>query len=67
VSFGGVREGSAAEWDRVIAVNFMATVHLLRAFLPGSWKPGTKHGLLGPCESVSLDLAESGAAAGVAC
>jgi hypothetical protein len=31
---------------------------------PGSWKPGT-NGLPGPCESVSLELAESGAAVGV--
>jgi NAD(P)-dependent dehydrogenase (short-subunit alcohol dehydrogenase family) len=34
VSFGRAWEVSAAQWSRVMDVNFMATVHLLRAFLP---------------------------------
>jgi len=34
VSFGRAWEIPADEWDRVMGVNFMATVHLARAFLP---------------------------------
>lgn len=35
VLFGRAWELTAAEWQRVMDVNFMATVHLARAFLPG--------------------------------
>lgn len=34
VSFGRAWEVSASDWERVIGVNFMATVHLVRAFVP---------------------------------
>ncbi|HEX4092005.1 MAG TPA: SDR family NAD(P)-dependent oxidoreductase [Trebonia sp.] len=34
VSHGRAWEVSAADWERVIGVNFMATVHLVRAFVP---------------------------------
>jgi NAD(P)-dependent dehydrogenase (short-subunit alcohol dehydrogenase family) len=34
VSFGRAWEVSAGDWERVIGVNFMATVHLVRAFVP---------------------------------
>jgi NAD(P)-dependent dehydrogenase (short-subunit alcohol dehydrogenase family) len=34
VPFGRAWELPAGDWDRVMAVNFMATVHLMRAFLP---------------------------------
>jgi NAD(P)-dependent dehydrogenase (short-subunit alcohol dehydrogenase family) len=34
VGHGSAWEVSAAEWERVIGVDFMATVHLIRAFVP---------------------------------
>jgi len=34
VRHGRAWEISAADWERVIGVNFMATVHLIRAFVP---------------------------------
>ena len=34
VPFGRAWELSAGDWERVMGVNFMATVHLLRTFLP---------------------------------
>jgi len=34
VPFGRAWELSAGDWERVMEVNFMATVHLLRTFLP---------------------------------
>lgn len=37
---------SEADWDRVMAVNFMATVHLARAFLPRLLNAGTSAQLL---------------------
>ena len=34
VSFGRAWEVAASDWERVMSVNFMATVHLVRAFVP---------------------------------
>ena len=34
VAFGRAWELTAADWERVMGVNFMATVHLARAFVP---------------------------------
>ena len=34
VSFGRAWEVPVSDWERVLAVNFMATVHLVRAFVP---------------------------------
>jgi NAD(P)-dependent dehydrogenase (short-subunit alcohol dehydrogenase family) len=34
VSFGRAWEVSASDWERVMSVNFMATAHLARAFVP---------------------------------
>jgi len=90
VVFGRAWELTAADWERVMGVNFMATVHLARAFVPrlieagqparllvtGSMasvtaRPGispyvaAKHALLGLCESLNRELADTGADVGV--
>ena len=87
---GRAWELTAADWERVMGVNFMATVHLARAFVPrlieagqparllvtGSMasvtaRPGispyvaAKHALLGLCESLNRELADTGADFGV--
>jgi NAD(P)-dependent dehydrogenase (short-subunit alcohol dehydrogenase family) len=43
---GRAWELAAADWERVMAVNFMATVHLVRAFLPRLIEAGQPAGLL---------------------
>ena len=87
---GRAWELTATDWERVMGVNFMATVHLARAFVPrlieagqparllvtGSMasvtaRPGispyvaAKHALLGLCESLNRELADTGADVGV--
>jgi len=46
VLFGRAWELTAADWERVMAVNFMATVHVLRAFVPGLLAAGDPARLL---------------------
>jgi short-subunit dehydrogenase len=46
VAHGAAWEVSAAEWERVIGVNFMATVHLIRAFVPRLLQAGEPAQLL---------------------
>lgn len=46
VRHGRAWEISAAEWDEVIGVNFMATVHLIRAFVPRLLEAGEPAQLL---------------------
>jgi NAD(P)-dependent dehydrogenase (short-subunit alcohol dehydrogenase family) len=46
VSFGRAWEVSASDWERVMAVNFMATVHLVRAFVPRLLEAGEPAQLL---------------------
>ena len=46
VGRGAAWEVSAAEWERVIGVNFMATVHLIRAFVPRLLEAGEPAQLL---------------------
>jgi NAD(P)-dependent dehydrogenase (short-subunit alcohol dehydrogenase family) len=43
---GRAWEITAADWNRVMAVNFMATVHVLRAFVPGLLAAGEPARLL---------------------
>ena len=40
VAFGRAWELTAADWERVMGVNFMATVHLARAFVPSLIEAG---------------------------
>ena len=46
VSFGRAWEVPASEWERVMGVNFLATVHLARAFVPGLLEAGQPAQLL---------------------
>jgi NAD(P)-dependent dehydrogenase (short-subunit alcohol dehydrogenase family) len=46
VPFGRAWELSAGDWERVMGVNFMATVHLLRTFLPRLLQTGEPAQLL---------------------
>jgi NAD(P)-dependent dehydrogenase (short-subunit alcohol dehydrogenase family) len=46
VTQGRAWEVSAADWERVIGVNFMATVHLVRAFVPRLLETGDPAQLL---------------------
>jgi NAD(P)-dependent dehydrogenase (short-subunit alcohol dehydrogenase family) len=46
VSFGRAWEVPASDWERVMAVNFMATVHLVRAFVPRLLEAGEAAQLL---------------------
>jgi NAD(P)-dependent dehydrogenase (short-subunit alcohol dehydrogenase family) len=46
VGHGSAWEVPAAEWERVISVNFMATVHLVRAFVPRLLEAGEPAQLL---------------------
>jgi NAD(P)-dependent dehydrogenase (short-subunit alcohol dehydrogenase family) len=46
VGHGSAWEVSAADWERVIGVNFMATVHLIRAFVPRLFEAGEPAQLL---------------------
>jgi short-subunit dehydrogenase len=46
VRHGRAWETSAADWERVIGVNFMATVHLIRAFVPRLLEAGEPAQLL---------------------
>jgi len=46
VRHGRAWEVSAADWERVIGVNFMATVHLVRAFVPRLLETGEPAQLL---------------------
>lgn len=46
VSHGRAWEVTAADWERVIGVNFMATVHLVRAFMPRLLEAGEPAELL---------------------
>jgi len=43
---GRAWEVTASDWERVMSVNFMATVHLVRAFLPGLLAAGESAQLL---------------------
>jgi NAD(P)-dependent dehydrogenase (short-subunit alcohol dehydrogenase family) len=87
VSIGRAWEVPASDWERVMSVNFMATVHLARAFVPRLLEAGepaqllvtgsmasvtaragispyvaAKHALLGLCETLNQELAETGEA-----
>lgn len=46
VSHGRAWEMTAADWERVMGVNFMATVHLVRAFMPRLLEAGEPAQLL---------------------
>ena len=46
VAFGRAWELTAADWERVMGVNFMATVHLARAFVPSLIEAGQPAQLL---------------------
>jgi NAD(P)-dependent dehydrogenase (short-subunit alcohol dehydrogenase family) len=46
VSFGRAWEVPASDWERVIGVNFLATVHLARAFVPRLLEAGQPAQLL---------------------
>jgi NAD(P)-dependent dehydrogenase (short-subunit alcohol dehydrogenase family) len=46
VMLGRAWELTAADWDRVMNINFMATVHLARAFVPGLLEAGLPARLL---------------------
>jgi NAD(P)-dependent dehydrogenase (short-subunit alcohol dehydrogenase family) len=46
VSFGRAWEVQASDWERVMSVNFMATVHLVRAFVPRLLEAGEPAQLL---------------------
>jgi NAD(P)-dependent dehydrogenase (short-subunit alcohol dehydrogenase family) len=46
VSHGRAWEVTATDWERVMAVNFMATVHLVRAFVPRLLEAGESAQLL---------------------
>jgi NAD(P)-dependent dehydrogenase (short-subunit alcohol dehydrogenase family) len=90
VSLGRTWEISGPVWERVMNVNFMATVHLVRAFLPRLIEEGmsarllvtgsmacvlarpeigpytaAKHAILGLCETLGHELAQTGAPIGV--
>ncbi|MGH3209678.1 MAG: SDR family NAD(P)-dependent oxidoreductase, partial [Trebonia sp.] len=58
VVLGRAWELTAADWDRVMNVNFMATVHLVRAFVPRLLEAGRPARLSGGGASVTAVVAD---------